>query len=191
VEPDVHPVTSPVTRSGFGSASHLARRFAGSLWPGGPSPSDEAWARSFLNDGEQALWIRMTGPDRRHAVAVARRLAVAAGDMAATSELAATCGLAATPAALLHDVGKVESRLGTFGRAVVTLAAITLGRDRLARNHGRMGRYLRHDAIGADLLERVGSDQLTITWAREHHLPPERWTVPPGLGSALKAADDD
>lgn len=173
-------MTSPVTRSGFGSASHLARRFAVSLWPGGPSPSDEAWARSFLNDGEQALWMRMTGPDRRHAVAVARRFMSATGN-----------DLAAVPAALLHDVGKVESRLGTFRRSFVTLAALVVGRDRLARSRGHTGRYLRHDAIGADLLQRARSDRLTITWAREHHLPPDRWTVPPALGSALKAADDD
>jgi hypothetical protein len=168
-----------VNRARFGRASHLARRFAGSLWSGGPSPSDEAWARSFLTAGEQALWVRMTGPDRRHAVAVARRMTGATGN------------LAATPAALLHDVGKVESRLGTFGRAATTALALVVGRNRVARGRGPMGRYLRHDALGARLLEQARSDRLTIAWAREHHLPPERWTVPGPLGAALKAADDD
>jgi hypothetical protein len=174
-----------MNRAGFGSASHLARRFAGSLWPGGPAPSAEAWARSFLTPGEQALWVRMSGPDRRHAIAVARRLT------GATTDPAATTNLAATPAALLHDVGKVESRLGTLGRAATTALAVAVGRDRLARSRGRMGRYLRHDALGAQLLEQARSDRLTVTWAREHHLPSERWTVPHALGEALKAADDD
>jgi hypothetical protein len=54
-----------------------------------------------------------------------------------------------------------------------------------------MARYLRHDSLGAGLLEAAGSDHLTITWAREHHLPDDRWTVPRPLGAALKAADDD
>jgi hypothetical protein len=163
--------------SSFGRARHLARRFAGSLWPGGPRPADEAWARSFLNDRERTLWAQMAGPDRRHALAVARRLP--AGDRASV------------PAALLHDVGKVESQLGPFCRAAVTVMAIAVGRDRLARGRGRMARYLRHDSLGAALLERAGSDRLTVAWAREHHLSDDRWTVPYPIGVALKAADDD
>ncbi|HEX3540713.1 MAG TPA: HD domain-containing protein [Acidimicrobiales bacterium] len=161
----------------FGPIGHLARRFFTSLWPGGPPAADDRWARSFLADREVALWEQMSGPDRRHAVAVARRL----GPVEPV----------AVPAALLHDVGKVESRLGPLRRAIVTVAALAAGRDRLAAGSGRAARYLRHDALGADLLAGAGSDRLTVTWAREHHLPPERWTVPAPLGRALKAADDD
>ena len=127
--------------------------------------------------GEQSLWAQMSGPDRRHAVAVARRVA-------ATNH-------AGIPAALLHDVGKVASRLGPFRRAGVTIVAMAAGRERVARRQGRMAKYLRHDAIGAELLQGVGSDGLTVAWAREHHLPQERWTVPTAVGVVLKAADDD
>jgi hypothetical protein len=56
---------------------------------------------------------------------------------------------------------------------------------------GRAGRYLCHDEIGAGLLADAGSDGLTVAWAREHHLAPERWTVPAEIARALKAADDD
>jgi hypothetical protein len=56
---------------------------------------------------------------------------------------------------------------------------------------GRVGRYLCHDQIGADLLAAAGSDVLTVAWAREHHAPADRWTVGREVGSALKAADDD
>jgi hypothetical protein len=162
---------------GFGSPWHLVRRFVGSLWPAGPHPRDEAWARFHLSDSERALWAQMSGPDRRHAVAVAQRVA--------------TTDQSAIPAALLHDVGKVASRLGPLRRAAVTALAIAVGRDRLARRSGRMGRYLRHDILGAQLLEQAGSAGLTATWARQHHWPPDRWTVPRRLGDALKAADDD
>lgn len=169
---------SPKRRpSGFGSFRHLARRFFVSLRPGGPDAPAEAWARSFLSEGEQGLWRQMSGADRRHAVAVARRL----GPDAAV----------AVPAALLHDVGKVDSRLGPWRRVAATVAALVLGRDRVARGRGRMARYLRHDSLGAALLEGAGSDVLTVTWAREHHLPADRWTVPEALGRSLKAADDD
>jgi hypothetical protein len=80
------------------SAGHLVRRFAGSLRPGGPGREAEAWVRSVLSDAEHALWRRMSGPDRRHAHAVARRVAAALGDDATPPVLAA---------ALLHDVGRI------------------------------------------------------------------------------------
>jgi hypothetical protein len=56
---------------------------------------------------------------------------------------------------------------------------------------GRAGRYLCHDEIGSGMLDLAGSDGLTVAWAREHHLPPDRWTVPADIGAALKLADDD
>ncbi len=161
----------------FGTVGHLTRRFFASLWPGGPGAPSEAWARSCLSETEQALWSRMSGPDRRHGVAVARRLDAAER--------------VAIPAALLHDVGKVESGLGPIRRAAVTAAALAAGRTRAARGKGRMARYLGHDRLGAELLAGAGSAELTVAWAREHHLPHDRWTVPPALGRALKAADDD
>jgi putative nucleotidyltransferase with HDIG domain len=149
---------------------HLAKRFVGSLWPGGPSRSGIAFVESVLGPGELALWQRMSRPDQRHSIAVARRLG------AADTEVQA--------AALLHDVGKIEAGVGTFGRVAATV--IGPGRAR-----GRLATYLRHDQIGAALLAGAGARPLVITWAGEHHLPPERWTVPPEVGAALKAADDD
>ncbi|HJR24978.1 MAG TPA: hypothetical protein VJ804_05860, partial [Acidimicrobiales bacterium] len=94
-------------------------------------------------------------------------------------------------AALLHDVGKTRVGLRTPGRVVATLVGMARGRERTAAGEGRIARYLRHDAIGAALLEEAGSDPLTVAWTREHHLPPDRWSVPRALGDALKAADDD
>lgn len=172
----------------MGGAAHLARRFAGSLWPFGPSAEDEAWARSHLLPGEAALWGRMSRADRRHAAGVARRVAGALGDRADRPVVAA---------ALLHDVGKVESGLGTYGRVVATIAAAAAGRETAgmwSEGRGftrRVGLYLRHPRLGADLLALAGSDPLTVAWAREHHLPADRWTVPREVAAALHAADDD
>ena len=161
---------------------HLARRFFGAVDPQGPSEADEAWVREALSEGERALWRRMSGPDRRHAVGVARDVVDRLGADAATRPVVA--------AALLHDVGKVDSGLGTLARVPATLVGL-VARERVAAGDGRVARYLRHDAIGATLLADAGADPLTVAWAREHHLPPERWTVPPAVGAALKAADDD
>jgi hypothetical protein len=159
---------------------HLARRFFGALDPRGPSETDEAWVAEQLGEGEQELWARMSGPDRRHALGVARAVA-------ATPEGQQPWVVAA---ALLHDVGKVDSQLSTVARVPATVLGL-VARERLAGGSHRLARYLRHDAIGADLLERADADPRTVAWAREHHLPPERWTVPRRAGDVLKAADDD
>lgn len=100
-------------------------------------------------------------------------------------------------AALLHDVGKTTAGLGTYGRVVATLAGAAAGpKAAAAWTEGRgftrrVGLYLRHGELGADMLALAGSDPFTVAWAREHHLPAEQWTVKPALGAALKAADDD
>lgn len=167
---------------------HLIRRFVGSLRPGGPSAADQAWVDDLLKPGEQRLWRRLSGPDRRHAVGVARAVQRALGHEATRPVLVA---------ALLHDVGKVESGLRTYGRVVATVSGKVAGADMARtwrRQRGfarRVGLYLLHAEIGGDLLALAGSDPLTVSWAREHHLPPDDWTVPAAVGAALKAADDD
>lgn len=169
---------------------HLTRRFFGSLWPGGPDAAGTEWAESRLLDGEVDLWRTMSGPDRRHAVGVARRVEVALGGEATNPVLAA---------ALLHDVGKRESGLGTYGRVIATISGGVVRRDpetikAWTRTRGftrRVGLYLQHPRLGGDLLAMAGSDPLTVTWARQHHLPEDEWTIDARLGAALRDADDD
>lgn len=122
---------------------------------------------------------------------------------------------AVVAAALLHDVGKIESGFGTVARAGVTALALAVGRARLVggsefpnpdtvgglgtarQGTGRLafGRrvalYLSHDRVGGALLRLAGSEPLTSAWAAEHHLHESRWTVDRTIGSALKEADGD
>jgi hypothetical protein len=167
---------------------HLAKRFFGSLKPGSPSKSDEQWVESVLTDGELKLWRRMSNADRRHAAGVARTVERQLGQEATKPMLAA---------ALLHDVGKLSAGLGTYGRVVATLAGAAAGRQMAAawtEGKGftrRVGLYLRHADLGGDMLAMAGSDPLTVTWAREHHLRQDEWTLPKDIAHVLKAADDD
>jgi len=135
--------------------------------------------RRWLSPGELALWERLSDPDRRHAVSGAREVVRRLGDAATPPVVAA---------ALLHDAGKIVSGLGTFARVGATVVGMVAGRDRFG---GRIGAYLRHDVLGANLLRAAGSDPLTVAWAAEHHLPPDRWSLPPDVAAALHAADDD
>lgn len=160
------------------------------LVPLGPPRRHAGWAEAHLLSSELALWRRMKPADRRHAVAVARRTERALGAEATRPVLAA---------ALLHDVGKLDAGLGVYGRVVATLSGAAIGRDpdvirQWTRTRGitrRVGLYLSHPRLGGDLLALAGSDPLTEAWAREHHLPPDRWTVPEHVGLALRDADDD
>lgn len=150
------------------SWSHLARRFFGALRPGGPDPAAMEWVRGVLEPAEFGLWERLPAHDRRHTVEVAR---------AVESRLAGTPHAGDTrwpAAALLHDVGKLASGLGVFGRVVATLAGMA-GDWRLSVWEERRGfprrvsQYLRHGEIGADMIRLAGGRDEVANWAYAHH----------------------
>ena len=85
----------------------------------------------------------MPNADRRHAVLVARRFL----DRRPAADRPEVAG------ALLHDVGKVEAELGTFGRVVATIVGPRTERFRT---------YHDHEAIGARLAAETGSDPVTV-----------------------------
>lgn len=166
---------------------HLLRRFVGSLRPGGPSETDQRWAASYLLPSEAELWAHLSDADRRHAVEVARGLTNRLGE--AERPVVA--------AALLHDIGKLASGLGTAGRVLATLLGMTVRQGTVATwsqakgFRRRVADYLRHPEEGEILLTRAGSDPFTVAWAAEHHRPPRYWTVDRRLGEALAGADHD
>ena len=127
---------------------HLVGRFFGSLPPTPPSVADELWADAHLLAGERRLWTRLSNQDRRHSVGVARRFAEMRPD-ASRAEIAG---------ALLHDIGKIECRLGTFGRVTATLVGPRTERFRAYRDH---------EQIGSDMLDAVGSDPATVELVAE------------------------
>ena len=124
------------------SIAHLARRFATSLSRREPAVADTAWAEGQLLESEVALWRRMSVADRRHAIMVARRFE--ASGLRSRDEMAG---------ALLHDVGKLDSGLGTFARVVATIVGPRTNRFR---------RYHDHEQIGSEMLTAAGSSTITI-----------------------------
>ena len=174
-------------------AAHLARRFVGALRPGGPSASDEAWVQGVLSEPEYALWAKMANHDRRHSVAVARRVEQT---LAAPPEAGDDRWLAA---ALLHDVGKLDSGLGVFARVGATLAGGAAGHDAAdgwSTRRGltrRVGLYLRHPELGATRIRLVGGRDEAARWAGAHHRVDAVTAsgLPPVVADALLAADDD
>jgi hypothetical protein len=172
--------------------AHLARRFFGALRPGGPSAADTRWVDSILTPEELSLWQRMKSHDRRHSVAVARRVEkILAGSKDADPRWCAV--------ALLHDVGKLDSGLGVFGRVGATVAGGLAGHDMAAvwsQKRGitrRVGLYLRHPELGATRIRVVGGREEAARWAEAHHDEQARVALdfPEKVTAALYDADDD
>jgi hypothetical protein len=155
---------------------HLVRRFVGSLSSRPPTQADIDWALGALLPGEQALWLRHNNIDRRHTIQVARRACELRPSLL-TTERAVLAGV------LLHDIGKIDANLGTFGRIVATVVGAAAPRRALAGD-GRVSRYLRHEPLGADLAQAAGSDPITIgVIGRDPVIPPDLLTL-------IDAADD-
>jgi hypothetical protein len=168
---------------------HLTSRFFGSVRAKPVPPADVAWVRSVLTAEEFAMWERLGRADCAESVAVGRdvqrRIGAADGPWIA--------------AALLHDVGKVEARLGSVRRSLATVVAGVVGHDRVRRWRsrpgwrGRIGRYIAHDDLGAALLHSAGARPQAVYWAKVHHRP-ERWdgrTIPAETCRALARADGE
>ena len=81
-------------------------------------------------------------------------------------------------AALLHDLGKRNARLGPIGRSIATIAAAV--RIRGSKRHRS---YTRHAHEGAELLAAGGAEPLVVSYTRHHHGPrpgdidPEDWEL--------------
>lgn len=126
---------------------HLVRRLVGSISRRPPSVDDELWVERLLLAPEMRLWRSMSAADRRHSITVARRF----------EEVRPDPSRAEMAGALLHDIGKVDSGLGTVSRVVATLVGPIGRRFRL---------YHDHERVGADRLAAVGSDPVTVALVR-------------------------
>jgi hypothetical protein len=99
----------------------------------------------------------------------------------------------------LHDVGKRDSGLGTYRRALVTIAGHLVGpQTSRAWIEGsgvvrKAGLYLHHAEIGATAIRVAGGRTEVAAWAETHH-DPQGWAgsgVPIEVCRALARADGE
>ena len=148
--------------SGLTELRHLARRFVGSLSRRPPPAADLEWVTGQLSEAERTLWLQFGAPDQRHSIEVARRFVELRPD-ATREEIAG---------ALLHDIGKLDSGLGTIRRVVATVVGPRTDRFR---------RYHDHERIGGEWLASLGSDPVTVALVAG--------TAETSAATALAAAD--
>ena len=143
---------------------HLTRRFVGMLSNDPVPASDVQWVLEQLTNAEAELWQQLPTADQRHSVEVARRFV----------GLAPRPDRAAVAAAVLHDIGKLESDLGVGMRVVATI---------VGPRTERLRRYHDHERIGASMLRSVGSDERTAALVAGTSADAK-------TAAALRAADD-
>jgi response regulator RpfG family c-di-GMP phosphodiesterase len=108
-----------------------------------PPAIDVAWVNATLRENEHDLWKRMKSYDQRHSIEVARRF----------TQMHPAFTRDQVAAALLHDIGKVESDLGVPGRVIATVVGPVGTRFRL---------YHDHESIGLNLCREAGSSDETL-----------------------------
>jgi len=165
-------------------AGHLVRRFVGSLHPRPLDAGDLDLVHATLWPVELECWERLGRADRAESLATARAAMAALGADADPDYVAA---------ALLHDVGKAETRFGTLGRSWATATATLVGTRRARAWRGAIGQYVNHDEVGATRLSEAGARAAAVSWARAHHRP-ALWPatgIPPGICAVLASADGE
>jgi hypothetical protein len=153
---------------------HLAKRVKESVMATPLTDGERTGVTSVLLSTEYELFEKLTVADQRHALNVLRRF----------DTFAPGAPIGVRRAALLHDIGKVEARLGTFAR----IAATVVGpRTKAFR------RYHQHEHRGRELLTAAGSDGLTLhiltLMSGLDHAPGSRITGSQSNAGSSDAAD--
>ena len=152
----------------LGSWSHLIGRFFAVLAAGPLTDEECREVEAWLNrPGEAEIYWQQPVADQRHGLGAARTVAATRSERRDLIR-----------AALLHDVGKRWSHLGVIGRSLASLCA----KLRLPVR-GSWRKYLDHGPIGAEELNRLGSEVLVVEFARHHHdrrpvtIPADEWDL--------------
>ena len=136
-----------------GSLSHLTRRFFDVLTARQLTPGESEWVRNWLGPDEAVFFFAQGEADQRHGYGAA--MVVVDAGMADAVVIRA---------ALLHDIGKAQSRLGVIGRSLASIAI----RLRLPLTR-RAALYRDHCEVAAKELVEAGCEPLIVDFARHHH----------------------
>ncbi|MDD5594007.1 MAG: HD domain-containing protein [Candidatus Margulisbacteria bacterium] len=132
--------------------------------------SDEAFARSYLNNEETALFNQLPRFEKKHAVVVARKmLELALYNPELDPQKLVKLGL-------LHDIGKLAERNSILTKSIlVIIRFLSPGLYDWLADRGRTGRLFRrfyvhkhHGAIGADMLAKIGVSGEFLSIIKKH-----------------------
>jgi putative nucleotidyltransferase with HDIG domain len=134
------------------------------------SKADEAFARSYLNIQEMALFNQLPGFEKKHCVVVTKiMLEMIRGAPELEPRKIARLGL-------LHDIGKIRERNSLLTKSILVIVRFLTPwlYDWLAdrgENHPLLRRFYihkHHGAVGAELLAKLGEESEIIAIVKKH-----------------------
>lgn len=132
--------------------------------------ADKAFARSYLNIQEMALFNQLPGFEKRHAAVVARKM------LESATRYRELDPRKLVRLGLLHDIGKVLERNSIMTKSILVIIRFFLPGfyNRLAdlgKDNPRFRRYYihkHHGAVGAELLEKIGVSSEILSIIAKH-----------------------
>lgn len=121
---------------------HLAKRFFGAISQHQPADAEIRLVHEILLPKEFELWTQMSAMDRRHSLVIHARFV----------KIFPQANIEQQRAALLHDIGKLQSQLGVVARVIATI---------IGPRTKRFRDYHDHEQIGAQMLRNIASNQTT------------------------------
>ncbi len=122
------------------------------------SKKEHDFVANYLNDIEKNLFYRLRGSEQGHSIRVAKRCVKLKDD----SEF--------IKAALLHDVGKVDTNLNLFMKSLLVFVEkfnikISFSKTLISAQESKNS----HSERGAALLKSIGCSEYVINLVKNHH----------------------
>ena len=132
--------------------------------------ADEAFARSYLNIQEMALFNQLPGFEKKHAAVVARKM------LESATRHRELDPRKLVRLGLLHDIGKLLERNSILTKSILVIIRFFLPKyyDHLAdlgKDNPCFRRYYihkHHGAVGAELLEKIGASGDILSIIAKH-----------------------
>lgn len=134
------------------------------------APGDAAFAKSYLNAQELALFNRLPGFEKKHAVVVAQKM-LEAGKLHPELDSRKLVKLG-----LLHDIGKIAEKNSILTKSILVLIRFFIPAlyDWLAaegKSNPRFRKYYvhkHHGAVGAKILSKMGESSEIVAMIKKH-----------------------
>jgi putative nucleotidyltransferase with HDIG domain len=154
--------------------------------------ADHAFAQSYLNIQEMALFNQLPGFEKKHSVVVAKKMLGAAKKNPELDERKLV------KLGLLHDIGKIAERNSIITKSILVIIRFFFPRfyDGMAekgKDNPRLRRYYihkHHGAVGAELLAKIGETSEILSIIKKHDPRVDPWVPEDPIElKILQAAD--
>lgn len=124
---------------------------------------DSNFLHSNLNRDELEMFYKLPLYDQKHSIKVAYDVKEVCKRKNIDSKLL-------LKAALLHDIGKIYSKLNLIDKSIIVLAdSVTKGSIKKFSNIKKINVYYNHGKIGKDILKNYNYDQRLLYLIENHH----------------------